>query len=263
MIKARWAFLLLIFIVTGALVYCFRYPLMNAVQQRLIKSIAARATVDNRTLLRDPSFSRHLLYGLKGTGRLWPHRVNSLERFRYLYPEFAGFECDIQFDPKTGVLGIGHDDSGPDSFPGYLKADTGQKKIFWLDLKNIDGDNAASFCARLRDLDRQYDLRNRIILECYDTVAALRLSQWGWLTALNVMRILTSPAQSIRPPKNIMLLSGETAIHPVITREFPGLKQLNWDIGFWDGMDRTTLLRQANDTNLLVCLINVKSPGYR
>ena len=32
---------------------------------------------------------------------------------------------------------------------------------------------------------------------------------------------------------------------------------------FWDGMDRTNLLKQANDTDLLVCLINVKSPGYR
>jgi hypothetical protein len=263
MIKNRRAFLLLILLVTGGLVYFFRYSLINAIQQRLIKSIASRATVANRTFLHDSSFSRHLLYGLKGTGRLWPHRVNSIQRFRYLYPEFAGFECDIQFDPRTGLLSIGHDGPGPDSLTGYLKADAGKQKMFWLDLKNIDGDNAGLFCERLRALDSQYDIRNRIILECYDTVAASRLSERGWLTALNVTRMLAPPFHPIRPPKNVTLLSGETAIHPAIAREFPGLKQLNWDIGFRDGMDRATLLRRANDTDLLVCLINVKSPGYR
>jgi hypothetical protein len=251
----------------AGLVCFFRYSLTNAIQQQLIKSIAARATLTNHTLLRDPSFSHHLLYGLKGTERLWPHRVNSVRRFRYLYPEFAGFECDIQFDPHTGTLSIGHDSPGPDSLTAYLQADTGQKKLFWLDLKNIRGDNAGAFSARLRTLDNQYNLRNRIILECYDTVAASRLNEQGWLTAFNVMQLLTPPGSPANPqsplPHNITLLTGETAIHPLIIREFPGLKQLNWDISFWDGMDRTNLLKQANDTDLLVCLINVKSPGYR
>lgn len=257
--------LLLLLPVIAGLVCFYRYSLINAIQQQLIKSISGRATVSNYTLIRDPSFSRHLLYALKGTDRLWPHRVNSVQRFRYLYPEFAGFECDIQFDRATGLLRIGHDSAGPDSLSAYLKADMGQKKLFWLDLKNIRGDNASAFSARLHTLDQQFNLKNRLILECYDTVAVSRLNEQGWLTALNVMQMLTPPAH---PPPNplpphTMLLTGETAIHPLITREFPGLKQLNWDISFRDGMDRANLLKQANDTDLLVCLINVKSPGYR
>ncbi|HUB59273.1 MAG TPA: hypothetical protein VL978_01155, partial [Puia sp.] len=225
---------------------------------QLIKSIAAGATISNHSLLRDPSFSHHLLYRLKGTQRLWPHRVNSLRRFRYLYTEFSGFECDIQFDPQTGLLSIGHDGPGPDSLTAYLKADTGQLKLFWLDLKNIRGDNAEALAARLAALDLQYNLKNRIILECYDTTAASQLRNKGWLTALN---FIIHPVYPLSP--DITLLTGETADHPNIAREFPGLKQLNWDISFWDGMNRTNLLEQANDTDLLVCLINVKSPGYR
>jgi hypothetical protein len=271
MIKNRRALFLIVLLVTGGLIFFYRYSLINTIQQRLIKSIADRATVANRTLLRDPAFSHHHLFGLKGTERLWPHRVNSLQRFRYLYGEFAGFECDIQFDPNTGALAIGHDSPGPESLTGYLDADTGQKKLFWLDLKNIDSGNAASFSARLQTLHRQYSLRDRIILECYDTTAARSLGEQGWLTALNVnaLKALDAtalpapPDRPVRLPKNIILLSGESAIHPAIAREYPGLKQLNWDIGFRDGMDRATLLRQANDTGLLVCLIDVKSPGYR
>lgn len=257
--------LLLLLPVLAGLVFFYRYSLINALQQQRIKSISGKATVSNHTLVRDPSFSSHLLYALKGTDRLWPHRVNSIQRFRYLYPEFAGFECDIQFDPATSLLRIGHDSAGPDSLAAYLKADTGQKKLFWLDLKNIGGDNASAFSDRLHTLDQRYNLKNRVILECYDTMAASRLQEQGWLTAYNVMQMLTSPDH---PPPNplpphIILLTGETAIHALITREFPGIKQLNWDISFRDGMDRANLLKQANDTDLLVCLINVKSPGYR
>lgn len=259
---------LLILLVMAGLVFFFRYSLTNVIQRQLIKSIASRATLCNYTLVRNPSFSHHLLYSLKGTERLWPHRVNSIRRFRYLYPEFAGFECDIQFDPGTGLLSIGHDAPGPDSLTAYLEADPGQKKLFWLDLKNIRADNAEAFSARLRTLDYQFNLRNRIILECYDTAAASRLSTQGWLTALNVMQLLTASDQPQVPSThpllpNTTLLTGETAVHPLIARKFPGLKQLNWDISFWDGMDRTNLLKIANDTDLLVCLINVKSPGYR
>lgn len=276
--KYRLAALLLIFLVGGGLVYIFRYSLINAIQQHLIKSISSAATVANRRLLRDTSFARHLVYHLKGTERLWPHRVNSIERFRFLFPEFAGFECDIQFNPATGLLAIGHDRPGSDSLTGYLRADTSQKKLFWLDLKNIDDKNAILFCRRLRELDRQYALKNRIILECYDTLAAEKLIAAGWLTALNVTGMLTSPPPSPADPpsppppplssppplpKNIILLTGETTLHPLIAREYPAIQQLNWDIRFRDGMDRTTLLSHANDTSLLVCLINVKSPGYR
>ena len=230
--------LLIVVLLSGALVFVCRYRLVNAIQQTMIRSIRDRAVVDNRRFLRDSTFSRHLIYTLKGMDRIWPHRVNSLRRFRYLYPEFAGFECDIRF--AAGNLSIGHDSAGPDLFTDYLKEDAGRRKLFWMDIKNVDQQNIDPFCDVLEAIDRQYAIRNRVIVECYDTLTVLAVRSRGFLTGLNCSSLGLS-----------------------LDRDLPGNKQIGWDIRFRDGMDRNTLLRLANDTSMLVCLINVKSPGYR
>jgi hypothetical protein len=270
--RKRQAALVIILLLSGSLVFVYRFQLMNGIQQRLIKSLSSQATVANHLFLQDSSFSRHLLYKLRGTDRLWPHRVNSLQRFRYLYSEFAGFECDIQFVETSGAFIVGHDEPGPDSFSDYLEADRAGCKLFWLDLKNVDSGNVASFCAQLQLLDQKFGIRDRIIVECYDPTTTLHFGEHGWLAALNVSETLgpetkggASAINALRglSLQKIKLLSGESGIHTAIRSEFPGSKQLSWDIRFWDGMDRGNLLRQANDTDLLVCLINVKSPGYR
>lgn len=265
MTKTRQAVLITL-LLSGGLAFIFRNQLINGIQQQLIRNIGAKAVVDNRSLLQTPSFSHHLLYTLKGTERLWPHRVNSLQRFRYLYPQFAGFECDIQFLESNGALSIGHDRPGPDQFADYLIADSPRRKLFWLDIKNVNAGNIKAFCAQLQSLDRQYAIRNRVIIECYDTLTALPVSEQGFLTGLNISWLADDArVMAVRGlcPGRINLLSGESIAHPSITRDFPGRKQINWDIRFLNGMDRDNLLRQANDTDLLVCLINVKSPGYR
>ena len=265
MAKKRRA-LLIILLLLGVLVFICRNQLLNRIQQRLISSISPKAVVDNRRLLRDSAFSHHLLYSLRGTQRLWPHRVNSRQRFRYLYSEFAGFECDIQFLKNDNALVLGHDGPGADRFTDYLEDDSTEKKMFWLDVKNLDSNNIEDFCTRLYVLDQVYAIRDRIIIECYDTTSALMVNAHGFLTCLNFSWI-TSEARTnaIRSlcPEKINLLSGEAAEQPVISRDFPGCNRLNYDIRFRDGMDRDILLRQANDTTVLVCLINVKSPGYR
>lgn len=256
---------LLIILLVGGLVLLFQRQLLNGIQQRLIRSIGEKAGVDNRQLLQDTCFSHHLLYNLKGTGRLWPHRVNSLQRFRYLYSEFPGFECDIQFLAGSGALSIGHDGPGPDRFEDYLRADSLRKKLFWLDVKNVNAGSIRSLCARLLALDTVYGIRNRVIVELYDTVSALAMREQGFLTALNVASIdsIRITGSVNRYPRRTMLLSAEVSRLQIVRRAFPGSKQISWDIGFRDGMDRDNLIRQANDTDLLVCLINVKSPGYR
>jgi len=45
--------------------------------------------------------------------------------------------------------------------------------------------------------------------------------------------------------------------------KLPGRKLITWDIRFWDGMNRDLLLQYATILHCFICLINVKSPGYR
>ena len=259
MVRKRRALLSILLLVAGGLVFLYRNSLFNSIQQRQLRSVADRAVVANRDLLRDSLYSRHLVYRLKGIQRLWPHRVNSLRRLRYLYDEFPGFECDISFVVNGGILAIGHGQPEGEVFDDYLRLDSARKKLFWLDLKNVDKANIGAFCEGLERLDGISGIRDRVILECYDTLVARRLTGLGYFTAMDIL----TPGLHGMSPGDIGLITGESPLHDSIAREFPGSRQLNWDIAFRHGMDKDNLLRRANDTSLLICLINVKSPGYR
>jgi hypothetical protein len=258
--------LLIILLLAGGLVFLFRYGLIDAIQQRQISRAADKAFVDNSRLVYPAKYSRHRVYALRGMDRLWVHRVNSLRRFRYLYNDFPGFECDIQLVP--GGLALGHDAAGPDLFSDFLRADSGGRKLFWMDIKNAEPGNIGTFCKTLQLLDRQYGIRDRVIIECYDTVTAKSVDSLGFLTALNIDWIRKAPRERTLAlprlcPETIDLLSAEYPLGAPLIGQLPGTKQICWDIRFVDGMDQGRLLHLANDTSMLVCLINVKSPGYR
>lgn len=268
--KKRTAWIVF-FIFSGIAVLIYRYEAINWIQAQLLKSIRNKTFVSNHSLLQDSSVSQHQVYTLKGIDRIWPHRVNSLQRFKYLYPEFAGFECDIQFDASSRRLYIAHDNPGTLVFTDYLRADA-DHKLFWLDVKNLDSNNIQAFCDQLQQLDRQFAIKHRVIIESYDTAAALRIGESGYLNSFNLHNMRdadptgeTAYIAAVKRlfPQKIKLLSQEIGMHDFMTKNFPGLKQLTWDIRFFDGMNRNILLKNANDTTLLICLVNVKSPGYR
>ena len=138
--------------------------------------------------------------------------------------------------------------------------------MFWMDIKNANRGNIGPFCDLLEAIDRKYAIRNRVIVECYDTLALLAVRSRGFLTGLNISWIgqaadERTTALRTRYPEKIALLSAEYPLGGPFVRVLPGSKQISWDIRFRDSMDRNMLLRLANDTSMLVCLVNVKSPG--
>jgi hypothetical protein len=266
-----WKIFFLAALCAGVPAYFFRFQALHWIQGRLLQSIEARALISNRNLFQDSLVSSHKVYSLKGLARLWPHRVNSLRRFTYLYSGFAGFECYIRFDDPSGKLYVTHDDPDGLVFSDFLEHDP-DHKLFWLDLKNLSPRNLVNFCRQLDIMDREFTLRNRIILEVYDTAVALQIGERGYLNCLNIsgMRRATDGNGGLIPdraeryfPHRIRLFSEEFGMDREGSLELPNARQLTWDIGFWHGMNRRILLDHANDSSLLVCLINVKSPGYR
>jgi hypothetical protein len=267
-IKKR--FLWIIFF-SGIIICIYRNEALNWLQVSLLKSISSKALISNGALLKDSTVSQHLVYTLKGTERIWPHRVNSLRRLDYLYSEFAGFECDIQFDADSARLYVAHDDPASLQFKDYLLADK-DHKLFWLDVKNLNRNNVRAFCDELQQLDRQFDIKQRVIIESYDTAIAERIGELGYLNCFNPLAIMVAaPARqkeyiaAVKKllPRKIKLLSAAFETRDFLSKNFPGRKQLTWDIVFWDALSREKLLKIANDTTELVCLINIKSPGYR
>jgi hypothetical protein len=266
---------ILLLIIAAAFLFIFRYQIINRVQMEILAGIRGKAVFSNAVFLRPGnSHEQHRIFSLKGLERIWPHRVNSIQRLRYLYPEFAGFECDIRYHASSGQLYLAHDpgEFGSQVFQDYLEQADWDRKLFWLDVKNLDSRNLESFCSALQQLDGQYGIKNRIIIESPDTAALNRISKSGWLCSLYLPSLppagpddlkhwIAAVASSLKI--NTGFISQDARMHDFMTQNFPGAKQLIWDIRFWDGMNKELLLKQANDTNLLVSLINVKSPGYR
>jgi hypothetical protein len=269
--RFAWA---VFFVFLIAAVFLFRYEIINRIQQEVLNSIRNASMVSNRDFAgTDSLHQQHLIYSLKGADRIWPHRVNSLKRLRYLYKQFAGFECDIRFNAGDRKLFIAHDpvEISPLTFVDYLQQADPEHKLFWLDIKNLDSINIIAFCEQLRQLDQQFTIKNRVIIESPDTSALNHIAKLGYLTSLYLPWIrndLINKQSYIDKiysflKTNSTYISQDCEMHDFMTKKFPGNKQLIWDIRFWNSLNKDILLNHLNDTALLVCLINVKSPGYR
>jgi hypothetical protein len=266
---------LVLLVVGFAIIYVFRDVLINQVQLHLLGKIRKRAVFSNAVFARPGnSHQQHRLYSLTGLDRIWPHRVNSIRRLHFLYPDFAGFECDIQFDAASNKLFIAHDSDDINSpvFTDYLSGEDKDHKLFWLDVKNLDSLNQESFCSDLQQLDQQYDIKNRVIIESPNSAVLSRINKSGWLCSLYLPSAFSKQASDSQNSMgdiagylqtNTGLISQDASLHDLMTKDFPQAKQLIWDIRFKDALNKDLLLKLANDSSLLLCLINVKSPGYR
>jgi hypothetical protein len=260
-------------IFSGGILFGFRFELINRIQQHILKSIGFETGISNHSFSNaDSLHGQHRIYSLSGIGRIWPHRVNSLKRFKYLYHQFPGFESDIRFSESDHKLYIAHDPDEINSltFTNYLLTDP-EHKLFWLDVKNLGDSNINSFCIALQHLDNEFSLRNRIIIESSDTVALSRLTELGYLVSFYLPPV--NRADSVACKKYVdgiagflknhsIIISQDIGMHDFMTQHFPNQKQLVWDLRFWNSVNNHLLSKHCNDTSLLICLINIKSPGY-
>ena len=119
---------------------------------------------------------------------LWAHRVNTLGKMRDVANIFAGVEIDVVYDEQERVLFVNH----PPDPPSGLKLDSllryanrlDRKLGLWLDVKNLNEENAAALLHALRRLDATHAIRDRAIVET-DHVgpAAERIREAGFLTS--------------------------------------------------------------------------------
>lgn len=99
----------------------------------------------------------------------WVKAVNSTERMNQLTGNEPGIECDVYFDTTTKTFDVHHD---PGKSNGCRLDDLlkqyQQKKMqagIWLDIKNLDEENAASCLSSLIKIRNAYNLQSRILVE--------------------------------------------------------------------------------------------------
>lgn len=99
----------------------------------------------------------------------WKKGINTIEKLNELNAETGGMECDVYFDTATNVFDV-HHDPGKSAGLGLesLLQHYHQKKItagIWLDIKNLNEGNLTPAMQVLIELQKKYNLQNKILVE--------------------------------------------------------------------------------------------------
>jgi hypothetical protein len=245
------------FFLCMVLCWQFRYELLFFFQYKRIQSIGC--TSGNGTV--SPC-----------RGKFWVHRVNSLERFKVLSDKFGGFEADIVFDDKKNCFWVCHPPLAGESvlsLKSFLEEVVFNRgKNCWLDTRFVNGGNVANATLVLEALDKRFHIKDKIILELYDPVAADYLAHRGFTVSMNIPAQILSDTSGLNNWKRnlspeIHFVSQADTFVGQLKKEFPGRKILTWSLSFENYIDRSRLVSLAKDSAVAVILLNIKSRYYK
>jgi Sulfatase len=145
--------------------------------------------------------------------RIWAHRVDTLGKLSDIADLFAGAELDLVFDQATGLLEV-RDPPTPhygltlEHVLDAQRARQGRLNL-WLDIKEMDSDNAARILARLAELDRHHILKDRVIVETtFKGAGVKRFAKSGFYTS---HQLSTDEVQAaLQDPGRLSELATET-----------------------------------------------------
>jgi len=175
-----------------------------------------------------------LLFQSDLDGRLIAHKVNQQGKLEaVLGSGIRSFELDVQFrkQGESGYFEIGHDDheAKGQTFESYLEfiQDYPIKKI-WMDVKNIDDENATAMLEHLESLQRKYAVKPLILLESTTTSEQFKIFRTAgfhtsyYLPTEVILKLLAqqSPAALTQ---EAMRIKGVAAVQNVAAISFPAV----------------------------------------
>lgn len=204
--------------------------------------------------------------------KFWVHRVNSLERFRIVSKKLNGIEADIAFDSIAGSFWVYHPpltETKKLPLDLYLKevVVSGEKHC-WLDTRFVSGTNVTAACASLKAIDSIYHIKDRVIFELYDVLAANYLAEQGYKISMSISPAILNDMVAMARLKNnlsakILYVSQESSYIKQLEQLFPDKKILTWAISFKNYFNRAPLMQLAADSRVAVILVNVKSRYFK
>lgn len=249
-------------LVVLALLLAFKNHLLFYFEVNRLKTHLVRAVPCNISkLCRDEFYSK-----------VWAHRVDSYERFTFLSKSFSGFEVDLVYDSEKDILDVGHPPAASIglSFERYLKDQAGRDKYFWLDVKNLDSTNAVKILTLLEKLDGLYQIKNRIIIESGYIAGLAKIAAAGYFTSFYYDTNLYEAFLKTAPRKltdsvfsTIDAVSMDVLSYDTLLKRFPAKPRLTWALSSRYYLSDSMFSRLDKDDQLLVYLVNIKSPGYR
>ena len=116
--------------------------------------------------------------------RLLPHRVNTLGMMHEITAAgLRSFEADVLFRPEGGYFEVGHDAKAMTgmTLESFLEKVPQDIEKIWLDIKKADKKTVPGIIKRLIELDKKFELKDRVIVETTSKLSSIRLlSDYGF-----------------------------------------------------------------------------------
>jgi hypothetical protein len=249
--------LLCFFILLLGLGYIFRYPLILQFQYSRLKSLGCAGSAGCM-------------------GRLWVHRVNSVERYELLKDKFTGFETDINYDPGTHAFYVYHPPlTGKTAIlplSSFLQKIDFTTKNLWLDTRSVDTSNMhEALNALAQATDTLSFNHNVFIVELYDITAAKLFAENGFPVAFNVSDQLLKgllKSKVLRDSinkelRNIEYISQEFRYVTDLKKCFPDKMIITWRPEFKVFFNTQEIQELLDDPQIEIILVNIKSRYYK
>jgi hypothetical protein len=118
--------------------------------------------------------------------RKWLHRVDSIERVRYADTLYTGIEIDVSFDEEKQVFDVSHTFAisiGLSLDTLIAEITNSRQHFYWIDFKNLTGDNKKAAVKELYRIARKYDIVSNIIVESSNPRELDEFSYRGFYTS--------------------------------------------------------------------------------
>lgn len=179
--------------------------------------------------------------------KFWVHRMNNPESVsnEELTKAYKGIEIDIIFFSDENQFDVNHDSKGfvENSLDSYLAKLHNKTSKIWLDLKNLDSNNAEKSMLTLNELLRKHQIdKSRVIVESGNYQALGLYKQGGFYTSyyvpylkledmtLQEMNREKEKLQAIINTGNVSALSFPSKLYTFIkSGEFENIDFLTWD----------------------------------
>jgi hypothetical protein len=204
--------------------------------------------------------------------KVWPHRVNSIDRYKILKGKFAGAETDIVWNKSKKQFLVYHPPLEHEVIPldSFLSAVDTEKQLLWLDTREMPVVDTMNVLHELERLNAAHQIKMNAILEIYDLTVANYLADKGYWVALNINSAWIETykeedwnrlRETMSP--EISFVSQEDIHIPLLKKYFPAKDIITWSITFNNYFNRQHLKELMQDDKVKVVLVNIKSKYYQ
>ncbi len=190
-------------------------------------------------------FSPYKIEGLGFNDKVFPHKVNSVDRLNSALRYYEGVELDLVYVPEKNVLDVNHppDNSISLNFETYLNAIGDDEYPFlWLDIKDLNLDNQIQVFDRLNALFNQRSYpKHKVLIETQHPESLPMFTKEGYVTSYYLkggMRSLDENELKQEVDEISLILKGQPEIgisftyedYYILKEHFPERTKYTWAI---------------------------------